>query len=68
MPACVARLTNWLGLQTKLGLDDGADKKATILQISAEDAPHVNDVAGRPIKQAEIGWKHQRERNCAHVE
>ena len=66
MPACVARLTNWLGLQTKLGLDDGADKKATTLQMSAADAPHVNYVAGPPQEEwrfwRAVVWRNENQR------
>jgi len=54
LPECIAGLTEWLGLQTQLGLDDGADHQATVPCATAQDAPHVLDVAGRTIEEPEV--------------
>ena len=54
LPEYVAKLTEELGLQTEFRLDDGANQKASIRHVLTENAPHVNDAAGRPIEQSEV--------------
>ena len=51
-PPChkgVAGLTERLGLQTKLGLDDGANHQTAVGGATAKNAPHVLHVDGRSI-------------------
>mmetsp|Transcript_62305 Transcript_62305/g.163596 ORF Transcript_62305/g.163596 Transcript_62305/m.163596 type:complete len:616 (+) Transcript_62305:129-1976(+) len=55
LPEGVARLAEGLRLQAELGLDDGADDEAAGGGAAAQDAPHVNDVAGRAVEEAQVG-------------
>merc|ERR1719158_1352957 len=54
LPEGIAGLTEWLWLQTQLGLDNGAHHKATVGHLATQDAPHVNDVAGWAIKEPQV--------------
>ena len=58
LPEGVARLTERLGLQTQLWLDDGANHQTTVGGATAQDAPHVLHVHGGAIIQPEeCGWQ-----------
>ena len=54
LPECIASLTKWLRLQSQLRLDDGAHHQTTVVCATAQDAPHVLNVAGRAIKEPEV--------------
>ena len=53
LPEGAAFLSEMLGLQTQLVLDDGAHHQATVGRVTAQDAPHVLDIHGRSIVQTE---------------
>ena len=49
----VASLAKKLGLQTKLGLDDGAKLEATVAGVLVQETPDVLQVDRESIAQAE---------------
>ena len=55
LPECVACLTKWFWLKAQLRLDDSAHHQTTIVGASAQNAPHVDYVAGWSIKQPQVG-------------
>ena len=55
LPECVACFTKWFWLKAQLRLDDSAHHQTTIVGASAQNAPHVDYVAGWSIKQPQVG-------------
>merc|ERR1719414_2207198 len=57
LPERVASLTERFGLQAQLRFDDGPHHQATVGHVSTENSPHVNDAAGRTVKEPQIGGR-----------
>ena len=53
LPEGAERLAVQLRLQAELRLDDGANHGAAISRATAQDVPHVNDVARRALEQTQ---------------
>merc|ERR1719243_59142 len=56
LPECIASLTERFGLQTQLGLDDGANNQTAVDQVTAKVAPHVHNVTRWAIEEAQEAW------------
>jgi len=54
LPEGIAGLAEWLWLQSQLWLDDGANHQASVPCATAQDAPHVLNVAGRTIEEPQV--------------
>jgi len=57
-PEVVAGLREQLRPQAQLGLDDGADDHAAVLQRPSQHAPHVDDVQRRAVEEPQVGGRH----------